>query len=81
MTGWTVQSDSINLQTAQVTVTSAGADLPVVVTQLSSGYGSRYALRFNPMGWTTKAGETYKVKLAGVSPAIEYDVQVVDCAR
>jgi uncharacterized protein YkwD len=78
-TGWTVQSDTINLSKATVTVTSGGADKPVTVTQVGSGYGSMYAFRFNPMGWTSKAGETYSVKVAGVSTPIEYDVQVVDC--
>jgi hypothetical protein len=80
-TGWSIQSDSINLQTAQVTVSSDGMDLPVTTTALMSGYGSRYALRFNPNGWTTTAGKTYKIKVGGVSMPIEYDVEVVDCAR
>lgn len=78
-TGWTVQSDSINLAAAQVTVSSGGMERPVTVTQLMPGYGSRYALRFNPSGWTTKAGETYSVKIAGLSMPIEYEVKVVDC--
>jgi hypothetical protein len=78
-TGWTVQSDTINLAAAQVTVTSAGVALPVTVAQLLSGYGSRYAISFTPMGWTTQAGKTYSVSIAGVTPAISYDVQVVAC--
>jgi len=78
-TGWTVQSDTIDLQGAQVTVSSGGMNLAVSVTQLSSGYGSRYALRFNPMGWTSAAGQTYTVTVSGVSMPIEYDVEVVDC--
>jgi len=78
-TGWTIQSDSINLASAKVTVTSGGADKPVTVTQLGGGYGSMYALRFNPMGWTSKAGETYSVKVEGTSMPIAYDVKVVDC--
>ena len=52
-TGWTVQSDSINLAGAQVTVMVDGAAQPVTVTQLGNNYGSKYAIRFNPMGWTT----------------------------
>jgi hypothetical protein len=79
MNGWTVQSDTLNLANATVTVTSGGADRPVTVTQLLPGYGSMYALRFNPMGWTAAAGQTYSVKLGGTSTPIEYDVQVVDC--
>jgi uncharacterized protein YkwD len=78
-TGWTIQSDSINLMSAQVTVTSSGVDKPVVVTQLMPGYGSRYALRFNPSGWTTEAGATYSVKVSGTSMPIEYQVEVVNC--
>ena len=78
-TGWTIQSDSINLANAVVAVTMDGADQPVTVTQLGSGYGSRYAIRFNPMGWTTQAGKTYSVSVTGVTPAISYDVQIVSC--
>jgi hypothetical protein len=50
------------------------------VTQLGSGYGSRYAIRFNPMSWTTMAGQTYSVSVTGIMPPIMYDVQVVTCA-
>ena len=78
-TGWTIQSDSINLAGAQVTVMMDGAAQPVTVTQLQGGYGSRYAIRFNPMGWTTQAGKTYSVSVGGVSMPITYDVQVVAC--
>jgi hypothetical protein len=78
-TGWTVQSDNINLAAATVTVTSGGMARPVVVTQLMGGYGSRYAIRFNPQGWTTAVG-TYSVSVSGVTPAISYEVNVVDCA-
>jgi hypothetical protein len=78
-TGWSVQSDSIDLGGAQVTVTSGGMELAVTVTQLSGGYGSTHALRFNPMGWTTAAGQTYSVAISGTSMPIAYDVEVVDC--
>jgi hypothetical protein len=78
-TGWTVQSDAIPLASAQVTVTSAGMSLPVTVTQLGGGYGSSHAMRFNPMGWKTTAGQTYSVKVSGTSMPIEYDVEVIDC--
>jgi hypothetical protein len=61
-TGWTVQSDTINLAGASVTVTSGGAARAVTVTQLMGGYGSRYAFRFNPQGWQSTAGETYSVE-------------------
>jgi hypothetical protein len=78
-TGWSVQSDSINLSAAQVAVTSAGMTLPVTVTQLGSGYGSTYAISFIPMGWTSAAGKTYHVAISGSSKPIEYDVEVVNC--
>jgi len=78
-TGWTIQSDSITLSGAQVTVTDAGAAKPVTVTQLQGGYGSKFALRFNPQGWTTQAGHTYSVSVSGTSPPISYDVKVVSC--
>ena len=79
-TGWTVQSDGINLASAAVTVTSGGSPRPVTVTQLLGGYGSRYAFRFNPQGWQTTAGETYSVSVTGIPTPITYDVTVVDCA-
>jgi len=78
-TGWTVMSDSINLANAQVTVTVDGAAQPVTVTQLDANYGSRYAIRFNPTGWTTQAGKTYSVAVANIPTPINYTVQIVDC--
>jgi uncharacterized protein YkwD len=78
-TGWTVQSDTINLANAQVTVTVDGAAQPVTVTQLDQNYGAKYAIRFNPMGWTTQAGKTYAVAVSGIPTAINYTVQIVDC--
>lgn len=80
-TGWSLQSDSINLQSAQVTVSSNGAMLPVQITALGSGYGSRYAISFKAMGWTSQAGQSYAVHVEGVSTPIDYTVQVVDCAK
>jgi hypothetical protein len=78
-TGWTVQSDSISLAGAQVTVTANSQNKPVQVTSLSSGYGSTYAIRFTPQGWTTQAGTTYHVEVTGIAAPISYDVQVVTC--
>jgi uncharacterized protein YkwD len=80
-TGWTIQSDSINLSGAVVTVTSGGTNMPVTVTQLMGGYGSTYAIRFTPMGWDTTAGQTYAVSVSGISTPISYNVQVVSCAQ
>ncbi|MCK9462984.1 MAG: CAP domain-containing protein [Proteobacteria bacterium] len=78
-TGWTVQSDSISLSSADVTVTLGGDDKPVTVTHLLEGYGSSSAISFIPSGWSTAAGNTYHVTLSGVSSPIEYDVEVIDC--
>jgi hypothetical protein len=78
-TGWSIQSDKIDLSTAQVTVTVDGTAQPVTVTQLLANYGTKYAIDFIPQGWKTQAGKTYSVSVSGVTPAITYDVQVVDC--
>jgi hypothetical protein len=78
-TGWSVQTDNIDLAGADVTVTSDGADRPVSVTVLGSGYGSRYAISIIPMGWTTAAGQTYTVTLSGTSMPIEWEFSIVDC--
>jgi len=78
-TGWTIQSSSIDLGGAVVTITDAGADKPVAVNPLAGGYGSAYAIRMVPQGWTTEVGHTYSVSVAGVSQPIDYDVEVVAC--
>jgi uncharacterized protein YkwD len=80
-TGWTVQSQSINLDGATVTVTAGGAARPVTKTVLQQNFGARYAISFIPQGWTTQAGTTYHVALTGISEPIEYDVRVVDCGQ
>jgi hypothetical protein len=43
------------------------------------GYGSRYAIGFNPQGWQTSAGQTYSVSVTGIATPINYEVTVVDC--
>jgi hypothetical protein len=58
---------------------AAGSAQPVTVTQLGANYGSRDAIRFNPMGWTTQAGRTYAVAVTNIPTAINYTVQIVDC--
>ncbi len=78
-TGWTVQSDGINLSSAAVSVTSGGAARAVTVTQLARNYGATYAFRFNPQGWQTTAGQTYSVSVTGIATPINYEVVVVDC--
>jgi hypothetical protein len=78
-TGWTIQSSSINLGGASVTITDAGNNRPVAVTSLGNNYGSTYAIRMVPQGWTTEAGHTYSVSVTGVSQPINYAVEVVSC--
>ena len=77
--GWSIQSDTINLAAAQVAVTDAGASLPVTVMQLPANYGSKYALSFVPMGWSSAAGHTYTVSVTGTSTPITYAVNVIAC--
>jgi uncharacterized protein YkwD len=79
-TGWTIQSDSINVGSGTVTITAGGTDMPVDVRTLLSGYGSTYAISIIPRGWSSTVGTTYHVEVTGVSPAISYDVTIVDCS-
>jgi hypothetical protein len=78
-TGWSIQSEKIDLTNAMVTVTVDGASQPVTVTQLDQNYGAKYAIDFIPQGWTSQAGKTYSVSVSGVTPAISYDVTFADC--
>jgi hypothetical protein len=77
--GWTVQSDSIDLGGAGVTVSVDGVDKPVAVNVLGKNYGSSFAIRFVPQGWKVEPGKTYDVTLSNVAQPIEYSVQIVDC--
>jgi hypothetical protein len=78
--GWTIQSDTINLDTATATITDAGQDRPVTVAVLPPNYGSRYAIKVTPNGWTSLAGHVYSVALQGTSMPVAYNVDVVDCS-
>jgi uncharacterized protein YkwD len=79
-TGWTIQSDSIDLSGAGVSVTVDGVEQPVAVNVLGKNYGSAQAIRFVPQGWTVEPGKTYDVALSGVAQPIAYSVQIVDCS-
>ena len=80
-TGWSIQTDQVNLGTSKVTVSANGQNLPVVTTVLGQGYGAQYALSFKPQGWKSQAGVTYTVSVDKVGPQPwTYDVQMVDCA-
>ena len=77
--GWSIQSDSLNLDKATVSVTESGVDMPVQTRSLASGYGSDSAIAFTPQGWTMAAGKTYHVVASGLPVEIANDVKVVDC--
>jgi hypothetical protein len=78
-TGWTIQSDGIDVTKATIKVTEGGADRPMKVTPLQSGFGSTFAISMIPQGWTTQAGKTYTVQVDGVPQPFSYEVQVVQC--
>jgi hypothetical protein len=78
-TGWTVQSDAISLAKAIVDVKDNGVSRPIIVAQLSAGYGSSSAISFTPQGWTTQAGHHYAVTVSGINPVITYTVEPTDC--
>jgi len=79
-TGWSVQTvRTIATTSATVTVTLAGADKPMTMSQLTGTYGESNAIRLVPMGWTPAAGESYTVTVSGLSIPISYTVDFVDC--
>jgi len=80
-TGWSIQSEDIGLGNATVTVTSGGTALAVDVSDLTGNYGSTEGIRIVPNGWEPEAGQTYAVAVAGVTPPIAYEIQIVDCAQ
>lgn len=79
-TGWSIQSDTIDLTAAQVSITANDVDRPVTVTPLQAGIGSDFAISIIPQGWTAKPDTTYHVSVTGIAAPIEYDVHFVVCA-
>lgn len=79
-TGWSIQSDGIPLDAANVRITSDGSEMPVEIVPLQPGFGSRHAIAILPQSWQLEIGRTYHVSVTGTSPGIEYDVQIVSCA-
>ncbi len=77
-TGWSIHSDTINLNNAQVSVQSGGTNLPVKVAQ-AAGYGATYGISFQPTGWHSTVGNTYSVSVTGISSPIQYTVTIVGC--
>ena len=79
-TGWSVQSDSINLSNANATITREdGTDLPVIVNELAAYYGSQWAISMIPSGWEAEPGWAYNVHIEADGGVIDYQVDLVDC--
>jgi uncharacterized protein YkwD len=78
-TGWSLQSEDIDLGGAQVTITSGGSELEVNVSMLDGNYGYADAIRIVPSGWDVEAGQTYSVSVTGIDTPITYDIQFIDC--
>lgn len=77
-TGWTVQSDEINLVGAQVSIKDGDIELPVTVNNLQR-WPTQTAISMVPDGWTTTAGRTYEVSVTGIETPFNYQVKVVGC--
>jgi uncharacterized protein YkwD len=78
-TGWSLQSKSIDLKAAQVTIMSGGQAKPVKVEQLTGNYGQSTAIRIVPDGWKAAAGASYAVSVTGTATPIAYEVQLIGC--
>ncbi len=77
--GWSIQSYTIDLSSATVTVSDETGPLPILQNVLEGQPGSTWAIRFKPDGWIPQAGSTYTVSVTDVSTPFSYGVQVVDC--
>ena len=78
--GWSLQSDTIDLDNATATVMDGTTSEPVTVSTKLGSYGAQYAMGITPNGWTSLAGHSYTVTIGGTSTPISYTVQVVDCS-
>jgi hypothetical protein len=78
-TGWSIQSEDIDLSGAIVSITAGGEPRPVQVEELTGNYGGARAIRIAPSGWQAEPGTTYAVQVAGTSTPIAYEVQMIDC--
>jgi Cysteine-rich secretory protein family len=76
--GWSIQSDTVDLNAATVSVSEDGQDLPIEQYSLGAYYGSAYAVRLVPKDWESRAGHSYTVSVNGT--AVSYTVEVVACA-
>jgi MYXO-CTERM domain-containing protein len=80
VSGWSLQSDKINLNAATATVMDGTTNQPVTVSTNLGSYGALYAMGIVPNGWTSQAGHSYTVTIGGTMTPISYTVQVVDCS-
>jgi uncharacterized protein YkwD len=78
-TGWSIQSKSIDLSAARVTIMSGGQAQPVTIEQLTGSYGNAKAIRIVPSGWKAAAGQSYAVSVTGTATPISYEIQLIDC--
>lgn len=78
--GWTVQSDVMRLEGAEVKVRGeGGAPLQVTVRALKPGFGSQSAIAFTPVGWRAEAGRRYEIEVLTPGDVLRYAVMFVDC--
>lgn len=77
--GWSIQSDTIDLDEAEVTVIKDGTIMPIELRRLAPYYGSSYGLGIVPDGWATEPGATYHVAVRGLLEDIDYSTTVLDC--
>ena len=81
-TGWSLQSNSVNVNNAKIAITDGTQSLTVTTSALGANYGSTYAIRWVPNGWTTQPGHSYTVtatNLTGAMTSLTYTVDVVAC--
>jgi len=78
-TGWTIQSEDIDLSKATVTVKAGVVERKVKVRQLDPGIAVKHAIAFTPQGWKSEAGQTYEVNVEGIDKPFTYFVQMLDC--
>jgi hypothetical protein len=78
-TGWSIQSEAIDLSSADVLVRANGVVVPVRVTELEGRSGSTNAIRIVPLGWRARSGEKYSVTVTRTSTPIAYEFEIVDC--
>ena len=77
-TGWSVQS-SESLEQADVVVKIDGVEASIELYELLPNYGSAYALRIVPSGWSTQPGKTYTIEVTGIGQPIRTDFQLAQC--